>query len=95
MFLCDKCGLCCTQLSGSSIYEKLDRGDGVCIYYNDEERVCSIYKDRPLLCNVDMAYEMYFKEQMSRDEYYRLNYESCKKLKEKFGGDRDVSVKIK
>lgn len=32
---------------------------------------------------------------MTKDEYYQLNYESCKKLKEKFGGDRDVSVRIK
>ena len=95
MFLCDKCGLCCTQLGGSSIYEELDSGDGVCIYYDDGERLCSIYDDRPLLCNVDRAYEIYFKDQMSKDEYYQLNYESCKKLKEKFGGDRDVSVRIK
>lgn len=24
MFKCDKCGLCCTQLNGSSIYSELD-----------------------------------------------------------------------
>jgi len=79
-------------LGGSSIYGGLDRGDGVCIYYDDRKRLCSIYKDRPMLCNVDKAYEAYFKEQMSKEEYYRLNYECCKKLKEKAGGNGNVSV---
>lgn len=85
MFICDKCGLCCRYVGNSQIYNELNRGDGVCIFFDDETKLCTIYKGRPLLCNVDKAYEMYFKEKMSKDEYYKLNYESCKKIKEKHG----------
>jgi len=83
MFNCDKCGLCCTQLRESSIYHELDRGDGVCQFFDEETRLCTIYLNRPLLCNVDDAHETYFKCKMSREEYYRLNYEACSNLKEK------------
>lgn len=85
MFICDKCGLCCKQIGNSQIYNELNRGDGICKYFDDETKLCTIYHNRPLLCNVDKAYEIYFKEKMSRDEYYKLNYESCKKIKEKYG----------
>lgn len=84
MFECDKCGLCCTQLSESSVYSKLDRGDGICKFFDEELSLCSIYQQRPLLCNVDKSYEMCFKRSMSKEEYYQLNYEACRKLKEKF-----------
>lgn len=84
MFKCDKCGLCCTQLNESSIYRELDRGDGVCKYFDEEVRLCKIYYNRPLLCNIDEAYEKCFKWSISKEEYYQLNYEVCKKLKEKF-----------
>lgn len=81
MFQCDKCGLCCTQLNGSSIYSELDRGDGVCKFFNEETRLCTIYQSRPLLCNVDMTYKEYFRDKLPQEEYYRLNYEACGKLK--------------
>lgn len=82
MFKCDRCGLCCTQLSGSSIYSELDRGDGICIFFDGEVKLCTIYPNRPLLCNVDESYEKYFKWNMSKEEYYQLNYDVCRKLKE-------------
>ena len=41
MFECDKCGACCRSLKRSELYSKLDRGDGVCKYLNDN--LCSIY----------------------------------------------------
>jgi len=84
MFACDKCGLCCTQLSDSSIYSELDRGDGVCKFFDEETRLCSIYFNRPLLCNIDESYEKYFKWSMSKEEYYQTNYEVCRKLKQRF-----------
>lgn len=68
MFYCDKCGLCCTQLEGSSIYNELDRGDGVCQFFDEELRLCRIYQNRPLLCNIDESYETYFKCKMFREE---------------------------
>lgn len=83
MFKCDKCGLCCTHLSGSSIYAKLDRGDGICKYFDG--RLCSIFENRPLLCRIDESYEIFFSGKMTRKEFYELNYKSCIELKEKYG----------
>ena len=84
MFKCDKCGLCCKHIGNSQIYNELDRGDGVCEFFDDTMKLCTIYQKRPLLCNVDKAYDLYFKEVMTKEEYYRLNYETCNKLKEKY-----------
>lgn len=79
MFPCDKCGACCRNLHLSPLYAELDRGDGVCKYLSGN--LCSIYESRPLLCRVDESYEKFFKEVMSIEEYYRINLDVCKKLK--------------
>lgn len=81
MFECEKCGECCKNLDKSEIYAELDRGDGTCIYLRGN--LCSIYTNRPLLCRIDECYDILFKKQYSIDEYYRMNYEVCKKLKDK------------
>lgn len=81
MFSCDKCGECCRHLGLSEIYAPLDRGDGVCRYLRGN--LCTIYEERPLLCRVDESYEVYFKDKMSKNDYYRLNYETCDKIKNK------------
>ena len=78
MFECSKCGACCRNLDKSPLYRELDMGNGVCRYLNGN--LCGIYDNRPLLCRVDECYERYFKDIMDIDEYYRLNYEACKKL---------------
>lgn len=80
MFYCNRCGECCRNLNLSPLYAELDRGDGVCRYLVGN--LCSIYDDRPLLCRVDESYAKLFKDVMSIEEYYRLNYEMCAKLKE-------------
>lgn len=79
MFKCDKCGCCCKHLD-KIIYADLNRGDGICKYLVDN--LCSIYDNRPLLCRVDASYEIYFKDSISIEDYYRQNYAACKKLKE-------------
>ncbi len=78
MFKCNKCGMCCKNLKKSSLYEKLDRGDGVCKFLCGN--LCSIYDNRPLLCRVDDSYDVYFKDIYTLEEYYKLNYEGCKKV---------------
>ncbi len=83
MFICDKCGLCCMQLRRSIVYHKLDRGDGICRYFDDVSRLCTIYEERPLICNVDKMYDMFFENKMLKSKYYQLNYESCKMLKKR------------
>lgn len=80
MFNCDKCGACCRHLERSNLYAELNRGDGVCKYLQ-ADNLCSIYASRPLLCRVDEAYQAFFSEEMSLDEYYKLNYQACEKLK--------------
>ncbi len=81
MFVCDKCGECCRNLKGVSLYADLDRGDGICKYLDGN--LCSIYNDRPLLCRIDDCYELFYKEQYTRDEFYELNYKVCNQLKSK------------
>lgn len=81
MFKCDKCGKCCRSLKLSEQYKDLDRGDGVCIYLDGN--ICSIYEQRPLKCRIDDFYNEYLRGKMSLEEYYRLNYEACKILKQK------------
>ena len=81
MFECDKCGECCRNLDKSPVYSELDRGDGVCRYLDGN--LCSIYEKRPLICRVDDAYDVWFKDSLPKDEYYRLNYEACVLLKNK------------
>lgn len=85
MFLCDKCGFCCEHIDKSEIDEGLNRGDGVCKYFDEMTRLCKIYHNRPIYCNVDKFYETFLAGKYSRDEYYAVNYESCKKLKERYG----------
>lgn len=81
MFPCDCCGCCCKNIGGSPIYKGLDRGDGICKYLSGN--LCMIYENRPVLCRVDDCYELYFYKSMRREEYYKLNMEVCKMLKER------------
>ena len=79
MFQCDNCGICCRHVDRDEHYKSLDRGDGICRYL--QGNLCSIYENRPLWCRIDDCYEMFFSETISREEYYELNYNACKKLK--------------
>lgn len=79
MFKCDQCGECCRHLDLSPLYQDLNRGDGVCRFL--EGNLCSIYTSRPLLCRVDECFEAFFLGKMSREEYDRLNFDACDKMK--------------
>jgi len=79
MFECNKCGECCRHLDLSDIYKELDDGTGKCKYLIGN--LCSIYAERPIYCRVEECYELFFKEQMSLNEYYELNKIYCKKLR--------------
>ncbi len=78
MFHCEHCGCCCRNLDKSDIYAALDRGDGVCKYLNGND--CLIYENRPLLCRIDESYNKMFKGLMSRENFYDINKQVCKKL---------------
>ena len=81
IFICNKCGKCCSNLDKSLLYNDLDRGDGTCIHFDEITNSCTIYEERPLKCNIDGMYDTFFKDKMSKDKYYRENYEACKALK--------------
>lgn len=80
-FECDKCGKCCESLNNSELYNDLNNGEGICVYYDNTTHLCTIYENRPLKCNVEKAYSL-FKDYITHEEYLKLNYEACKKLKE-------------
>lgn len=82
-FNCDQCGLCCKSLHDSEMYKDLNRGDGVCKHYDEVTNLCSIYDKRPLKCRIDDMYEKKFKQLLTLEQYYELNYEGCKTLKMK------------
>lgn len=84
MFKCTMCGNCCRNIGNNPLYAKLDNGSGVCRYLKGN--LCEIYENRPLICRVDEGYEKFFSGLMSKEEYYKLNYEACEKLKSKTGG---------
>lgn len=85
MFNCDKCGLCCAHIGGNILYKELDRGDGVCKFLKG--KLCSIYKERPLLCRVDESWEKVFHSEISLEDFYQLNYQGCKALKDTYEED--------
>ncbi len=83
MFKCDKCGMCCKNIRKAELYKGLDDGTGKCKYLKGN--LCSIYSNRPTFCRVDECYDLYFKDIMTKEEYYEQNYEACNSLK-KSGG---------
>ena len=58
-FVCNRCGCCCKNIKYYEPAQFLDRGDGVCKYYNDADKACTIYDFRPDFCRVDKMYKLY------------------------------------
>ncbi|MES1954166.1 hypothetical protein SAHY_06278 [Salinisphaera hydrothermalis EPR70] len=78
-FPCTRCGLCCHKLGNSDALAELDRGDGVCIYY-EPSIGCTVYDERPLVCRIDEGYDAFASDLMSLQRYYRHNAEVCNQL---------------
>ncbi|NLD17895.1 MAG: YkgJ family cysteine cluster protein [Tissierellia bacterium] len=81
MFRCDMCGECCRNLGKSSIYKEMHDGDGICRYLDGNK--CSIYEERPLICRIDDSYEVFFKDEISYENFLHQNYICCEILKNK------------
>jgi hypothetical protein len=79
-FECNQCGACCKsiRLSEETIY--LDRGDGVCRYFDDNQNTCTIYENRPDICNVRVMYEQRYQHQMNWSEFTKQNKLACDAL---------------
>jgi Fe-S-cluster containining protein len=79
-FPCNHCGACCKSVELSPQTAGLDRGDGTCRHYDDEERHCRIYAQRPDVCNVEKTYEAQFQHRLTWAVYVDLNVRSCIEL---------------
>lgn len=79
---CRGCKAYCCRHVGRFMKD-LDRGDGICLYLSNDNR-CQIYDHRPIWCNTDLAYEKYFKDKYTREEYDEINRQACEVLHEKF-----------
>ena len=71
-FPCNQCGWCCQNLQKHELYKDLDRGDGVCIYFNKIDNNCAVYSNRPLICNIDAMYHSMFSN-IDYGDYINLN----------------------
>lgn len=74
---------CCRHVNSFSFMKDYDRGDGVCKHLDAENR-CDIYDHRPPICNTDLMFERVYSRFMSREEYDKMNEESCKVLFKNF-----------
>ena len=80
MFKCSKCGACCRSIAGIELFRDMDDGSGTCKFLDKDSNLCKIYNSRPLFCNVDEMYNKFYKNSMSRQDFYNLNYSACEKL---------------
>lgn len=78
---CNSCGICCTELNKSRLYEPMHNGDGICFHFCTETKKCKIYDSRPIICNINAFFERYITD-MSYIEYKKLNLENCRKLQQ-------------
>ncbi|MGL5056145.1 MAG: hypothetical protein ACRC6A_02090 [Fusobacteriaceae bacterium] len=46
------------------------------------KKICTIYEKRPLLCNLKESYSKYFSEIYTEEDFFELNLDACKKIKE-------------
>ncbi|MGN6984118.1 YkgJ family cysteine cluster protein [Neisseria sp. P0008.S010] len=79
-FPCSACGLCCQRVSLSEQTAWLDRGDGICRHFDENTMLCSIYATRPLVCRVEDYYRAHLSEQISWQNFIRINVEVCRKF---------------
>lgn len=79
-FPCTSCGKCCRRVNLSEQTAYLDRGDGICYYFNEQTNLCTIYNERPLVCRVEDYYKLHFANKISWEDFVKLNLEICHKL---------------
>jgi len=81
-FPCNNCGACCKSIRLSTQTDWLDRGDGVCRYFDDQQNTCTIYENRPEICNVRVMYEKHYQSQFNWSEFVLVNQKACEALLE-------------
>lgn len=81
LFPCDNCGACCKSIRLSELTKWLDRGDGICKHFDEDNSNCSIYENRPEICNVKKMHMKYYQNSFSWAEFIVLNQRACSELK--------------
>ncbi len=81
-FPCSQCGACCRHVDLSELTAYLNRGDGVCRYYDQITHLCTIYDSRPEVCRIDQFYEQYLQAKIAWQDFVELNLIACKQLNE-------------
>lgn len=79
-FDCKKCGACCKNITSIDKLNIFNDGSGVCKHL-DKNNLCSIYSSRPDICNGEYVYSMYYKSNMSVEEFFDVAKQICNKLK--------------
>jgi Fe-S-cluster containining protein len=76
-FPCKSCGECCRHVRGAP---GLDRGDGICVHFDEATRLCQVYEARPMACSVDRAFSNLFQDRISANVYYMVQARACATL---------------
>lgn len=80
MFPCYACGQCCKNVDKSNETKFLDRGNGVCRNFNEENMLCNIYEERPLVCRVEEYYKASLSDTYEWEDFVQINLEICEIL---------------
>ncbi len=94
-FPCIVCGLCCKQAGLISQLTRFVNKSGECRFLDQDTNRCQIYTIRPVICNVQIMYEIYFKDQMTETEYILQNLQVCYELNRAAGQQKNVSKILK
>ena len=73
--------------------QAFDLGNGVCKYLDLDSNMCKIYDDRPEICNIESMYKKHFYRFYTKEEFIRLNIESCNAMQERFGIEDRFRIK--
>lgn len=79
-FPCNACGHCCRNVHLSVDTNFLNRGDGVCRFFEQSTQLCNIYDTRPLVCRVEEYYDTYLADHYTWDGFVKMNMQICQKL---------------
>jgi len=58
----------------------VDGQSGMCRYFDPATNLCTIYPVRPTICNIEKGYALYFKQDISWEDFVTKNLEGCKFL---------------
>ena len=79
-FPCNTCGHCGRSVHLSAETNFLNRGDGICQFFDENTHLCKIYNNRPIVCRVEDYYDAYLTNFYTWDVFINMNIEICHKL---------------